>query len=81
MFHVEQIDEGGKNMQERLQEYWQDYQEVMDKPRRRRDYMLADLMTDMEREFRIPMLASQAFNSQFPDVIRLYRTISQARGI
>ncbi|MGG2973690.1 hypothetical protein, partial [Geobacillus stearothermophilus] len=67
--------------QEKLAEYKQRYRDAMGAPRSRRDFLLADIMTDMEREFRIPLLRDRAEKEIAPDVLRLYRLISDSRSI
>ncbi|OIN66533.1 hypothetical protein BLD48_10340 [Exiguobacterium sp. KRL4] len=46
-----------------------------------RDLFLVNLMENMQRTFSIPTLSSSKFNSSYPDVISLYRSISYARSI
>lgn len=45
----------------------------------RRDEQLARLMTEMERRFNIPILNDELYNWENPDIINLYRKISEAR--
>ena len=66
---------------ERLAEYKRRYWEAMNAPRSRRGFLLAEIMTDMEREFCIPMLRDRAEKEIAPDVLRLYRLISGSRPI
>jgi len=44
-----------------------------------RDMELANLMTLMEREFRIPAMHNEQWESQNRKVIALYRILSQSR--
>lgn len=67
--------------EDKLAKYKRRYWESMNAPRSRRDFLLADIMTDMEREFRIPMLRDRAEKEIAPDVLRLYRLISDSRSI
>ncbi|WP_461202945.1 hypothetical protein [Anoxybacillus sp. TBDG-1] len=53
----------------------------MNASRSRRDFLLAEIMTDMEIEFKIPFLRSVADREVAPDVLRLYRLISDSRSI
>lgn len=46
----------------------------MDKDRR-----YAELMTDLEHKFKIPMMHSEAFEKKNPDIMRIYRQISDSR--
>lgn len=41
----------------------------------------ADIMTDMEREFGIPMVNNEVYNKNNPDVIEVYREIGNSRDI
>ncbi|KIQ93067.1 hypothetical protein LH47_02888 [Anoxybacillus thermarum] len=66
---------------ERLAEYKRRYWEAMNASRSRRDFLLSDIMTDMEREFRIPFLRSVAEREVDAEVLRLYRLISGSRSI
>lgn len=72
--------EGGEDM-ERLAEYKRRYWEAMNASRSRRGFLLAEIMTDMEREFRIPFLRSVAEREISPDVLRFYRLVSDSRSI
>ncbi|WP_043968819.1 hypothetical protein [Anoxybacillus thermarum] len=66
---------------ERLAEYKRRYWEAMNASRSRRDFLLSDIMMDMEREFRIPFLRSVAEREVDAEVLRLYRLISGSRSI
>jgi hypothetical protein len=66
---------------DKLTEYKKRYGEAMNAPRSRRGFLLAEIMTDMEREFRIPFLRSVADREVAPEVLRLYRLISDSRPI
>lgn len=66
---------------ERLADYKRRYWEAMNASRSRRDFLLSDIMTDMEREFCIPFLRDRAEKEVAPDVLRLYRLISDSRSI
>ena len=67
---------------EKLTEYKRRYWEAMNASRSRRDFLLVDIMTDMEREFRIPVFSmSRAEKEVHPEVLRLYRLVSDSRSI
>jgi len=68
-------------MQGRLAEYKCRYNDAMNASRSRRDFLLAEIMTDMEREFRIPFLRDRAEKEVDAEVLRLYRLISDSRSI
>lgn len=64
-----------------LFEYKKRYEQAMRAKRHERDFLLSELMTDMEREFRIPFLRSVAEKEVSPDVLRFYRLVSDSRSI
>ncbi|WP_297987400.1 hypothetical protein [uncultured Anoxybacillus sp.] len=66
---------------DKLAEYKKRYGEAMSAPRSRRGFLLAEIMTDMEREFRIPMLRDRAEKEIAPEVLRFYRLVSDSRLI
>jgi len=45
-----------------------------------KDARLANLMSDLESAYNIPMLRSKNFEKQNPFVMQLYRTVSEARS-
>lgn len=66
---------------ERLAYYKQRYERAMRAKCYVRDFLLAEIMTDMERDFRIPPLRSVADREVAPEVLRLYRLVSDSRSI
>lgn len=66
---------------ERLAYYKQRYERAMKAKCYVRDFLLTEIMTDMEREFRIPFLRSVADREVDPQVLRLYRLVSDSRSI
>ena len=42
---------------------------------------VADIMNDMEKEFGIPMLNDEEYNSKNADVIELYREVANSRDL
>ncbi|MEK4181754.1 hypothetical protein NSQ61_20135 [Aeribacillus sp. FSL K6-1121] len=50
-------------------------------PQSIKDARLANLMSDLERAYNIPMLRNENFEKQNPFVMQLYRTVSEARDI
>lgn len=65
----------------KLNNYRELYNEIMkDKHnKKRRNLRLANLMTQMENEFRIPALNDEEYNKENKEIIELYREISNAR--
>lgn len=45
-----------------------------------KDARLANLMSDLERAYNIPMLRNENFEKQNPFIMQLYRTVSEARA-
>ncbi|BDG45434.1 hypothetical protein PcaKH35_37790 (plasmid) [Parageobacillus caldoxylosilyticus] len=69
-------------IQESLQRYKGRYEEAMEVQEPRRSILLAAIMTDMENEFRIPVLSmKRAEEEVHPEVLQLYRKISDSRSI
>jgi hypothetical protein len=66
---------------ERLAEYKRRYRDAMDTPRSRRGFLLAEIMTDMEREFGISIWRDRAEKEVAPDVLRFYQLVSDSRSI
>lgn len=46
-----------------------------------KDVELADLMTEMERRYEIPLLSNPAWEKKNPEVINVYRAISNMRKL
>lgn len=44
-----------------------------------KDKRLAQLMTDLERAYSIPVLNNEEYNQKNPFVVQLYRAVSEAR--
>lgn len=44
-----------------------------------RDARLANLMSDLETVYNIPMLYDESYNAENPFVMQLYRTVSEER--
>jgi hypothetical protein len=65
----------------KLSEYHQRYEQIMKmEPGRERDRLLAEeLMTMMEKEYRIPLLRDPEWKEKNRAVIALYRKISMSR--
>lgn len=46
-----------------------------------KDKRLAQLMTDLEQAYDIPILNNEDYNRENPFVVQLYRAVSEARNI
>jgi hypothetical protein len=50
-------------------------------PQNIKDARLANLLSDLERAYNIPVLRNIEFEKENPFVMQLYRTVSEARNI
>ena len=58
------------------------YEEIMRDPSvRQRELRLGELMTEMEGVFKIPMLKNTTWEKENPQVIELYRKVSDSRNL
>lgn len=58
------------------------YEEIMREPSiRLRDEQLRELMIEMEMIFKIPMLKNTTWEKENPQVIELYRKVSDSRNL
>ena len=46
-----------------------------------KDKRLANLMTDLEQAYSIPILNDEDYNRENPFVVQLYRAVAEARNI
>lgn len=65
----------------RLVEYRKRYTEAMQASPYRRDFVLVDIMADMEREFGISGLSDRAEKEVDHEVLQFYRMVSDSRSI
>lgn len=64
----------------KLSEYHRRYERIMTMvPGRERDRRLAELMTELERDFRIPTLRNSEWEKENRALIALYRKVSRSR--
>ncbi|PFP17542.1 hypothetical protein COJ96_26380 [Bacillus sp. AFS073361] len=59
--------------------YTQKYNDILALPKRKRSLKLANLMTELEVNFKIPMIKSDRFNQGNFYLMVLYRMISDER--
>ena len=58
------------------------YEEIMQNPSiHQREIRLGELMTEMEGVFKIPMLKNTTWEKENPQVIELYRKVSDSRNL
>lgn len=58
------------------------YEEIMRDPSvRQRESRLGELMTEMEGVFKIPALKNTTWEKENPQVIELYRKVSDSRNL
>ncbi|KZE66870.1 hypothetical protein AWM68_20070 [Fictibacillus phosphorivorans] len=65
-----------------LVQYNQRYEEIIhaDWPRDKKDKKLAELVTEMEQVYQIPMLRNEEWERENKRVIALYRKVSLSRS-
>ena len=68
-------------MSQHLKSYHEEFYRANELSEPRRTRVLSEIMTDMERAFRIPMLNSEQYNQTNSDVLALYKEISLARTL
>lgn len=68
-------------MNERLKFYQEEFNRTNELSEPHRTRVLSNIMTDMEHEFKIPMLNNEVFNAANPEIITLYKEISLARSL
>ncbi|OHR68702.1 hypothetical protein HMPREF3291_08620 [Bacillus sp. HMSC76G11] len=59
--------------------YTKKYYDILALPKRKRSLKFANLMTELEVNFKIPMINSNRFNQENPYLMQLYRMISNER--
>lgn len=64
---------------DKLAKYKRRYNDAMKASRSRRDFLLAEIMTDMEIEFKISFLRCVAEREVDEQVLRFYRLVSDSR--
>jgi hypothetical protein len=70
------------NMLMTIQGFETKYEEIMRDPSvRQRESRLGELMTEMEGVFKIPMLKNTTWEKENPQVIELYRKVSDSRNL
>ena len=57
------------------------YEEALRLPQEQRDMELARLMTAMEREFHIPLLADEDWETEHHPIMALYRIVAANREL
>lgn len=61
--------------------YKKRYADAMQASTYRRDFMLVDIMADMEREFGISALKERAAEEVENEILQFYRMVSDSRSI
>lgn len=67
---------------ENLSKFERKYNNIMesDLDQNDKDHKLAALMTDMERQYNIPLLNDENWNNEHKEIIKLYRIIGNSRN-
>lgn len=64
-----------------LSDYQREYESIIHADQPRKDILLADLMTEMEKQFKIPMLRNEEWERENVKVIAMYRKLSITRTL
>lgn len=66
----------------RLDEYEKRFEFIleMDRKQSEKDRLLSGLMTDLERNFHIPMVKDETWEQENPEVYVLYRKVADSRS-
>lgn len=67
----------------RLDEYETRFEFIleMDSKQSEKDLLLSGLMTDLERNFHVPMMKNKAWEQENPEVYALYRKVADSRSL
>lgn len=57
------------------------YEEIMQLSEPKKSHLLADLMSEMERDYKIPMVRSEAWEKENRVIIAMYRKLSISRDL
>ena len=68
-------------MQQQLEPYKERFKSADKLTEPRRTLELSVIMTELEHDFRIPILNNEQFNQANKEVMELYTTISKARDL
>lgn len=65
-----------------LAKYNQQYEDILhaNLSRENKNRLLAELMTELEKQYRIPMIRNKAWEQENKSIIALYRKISLSRN-
>lgn len=65
-----------------IKQFEERYEKIMREPSiQQREHRLGELMTEMEATFKIPMLKNKTWEKGNPEVIELYRKVSDSRNL
>ena len=64
-----------------LSDYQREYEKIIHADQPRKDILLAGLMTEMEKQFKIPMLRNEVWERENIKVIATYRKLSITRTL
>lgn len=65
----------------RLDEYETRFEFIleMDSKQSEKDFLLSGLMTDLERNFHVPMMKDEVWEQENPEVYALYQKVANSR--
>ncbi|KAA0940639.1 hypothetical protein FQ087_21885 [Sporosarcina sp. ANT_H38] len=64
-----------------LSDYQREYEKIIHTDQPRKDILLSSLMTEMEKQFKIPMLRNEVWERENIKVIAMYRKLSITRTL
>lgn len=64
-----------------LLDYQKEYERIIHADQPRKDILLAGLMTEMEKQFKIPMLKNKEWERENIKVLAMYRKLSITRTL
>lgn len=64
-----------------LADYQREYEEIIFSDQPKRDMLLVGLLTEMEKQFKIPMPRNKEWEREHPEIIAMYRKITITRSL
>ncbi|WP_060205778.1 hypothetical protein [Sporosarcina koreensis] len=64
-----------------LADYQREYEEIIHADQPKRDMLLVGLMTEMEKQFKIPMPRNKEWERESPEIAAMYRKLMITRSL
>lgn len=64
-----------------LADYQQEYEEIIHSDQPKRDMLLVALMTEMEKQFKIPVPRNKEWERDNPEIAAMYRKLTITRSL